>query len=71
MNPSDVLSYVKASAALLALQLDDARAQRVAEHLMRTAALAQLLEDAPLSADDELAEIYSPMAFVPAKQGDL
>lgn len=65
MNESDVLAYVKASATAQGLVLDDARAQRVAIHLARTAHLAQLLEDAPLGVDDEPAEIYKPLAFHP------
>ncbi|HEY8904722.1 MAG TPA: DUF4089 domain-containing protein [Rhodoferax sp.] len=63
MNESEVLAYVKASAAAQRLLLDDARAQRIAIHLARSAHLAQLLEDAPLGVDDEPAEIYKPLAF--------
>ena len=65
MTEDDVLAYVRASAALQGLPMDAARAQRVAQHLARTAHLAQLLGDAPMSPEDELAEIYSPMAFEP------
>ena len=65
MTDAEVLAYVKASAALQGLPLDEARAQAVAVHLARTAHLAQLLDDAPLSPEDELAEIYSPLAFPP------
>lgn len=65
MNETQTLAYVQASAAALGLALDDARAQRVASHLVRTAAMAQLLDDVAMAADDELAEIYSPMAFQP------
>lgn len=60
MSELDVLNYVKASAAALGLPLDDARAQRVAGHLQRTAAMAQLLEQVPLAVGDELVEIYCP-----------
>jgi putative heme iron utilization protein len=63
MNESDVLAYVKASAALQGLPLDEARAHAVAVHLARTAHLAQLLDDAPMAPEDELAEIYKPMPF--------
>lgn len=66
MTETQVLAYVKASAAAQGLALDDDRAQRVASHLARTAHLAKLLEDAPLTAEDELAEIYKPLAFQPA-----
>lgn len=63
MTEDDVLAYVRASAALQGLPLDAARAQRVALHLARTAHLAQLLMDTPLSPEDELAEIYCPKSF--------
>ena len=52
------LDYVKASAALQGLVLDEARAKAVAAHLARTAQLAQLLDGVPMGPDDELAEIY-------------
>ena len=61
MSEAQVLAYVHASAAALALPLDTARAQRVAGHLQHTAALAQLLEQVPLAPHDELAEIYCPL----------
>lgn len=60
MTEAEVLAYVQASAAALGLTLDEARAQRVAGHLQRTAAMARLLEQFPLAAEDELAEIYCP-----------
>lgn len=62
----DFLAYVRASAALQGLPMDAQRAQRVAEQLRRTAALAQLLGDVPLQPHNELAEIYKPMAFWPS-----
>lgn len=62
MTETEVLAYVKASAAAQGLVLDDARAQRVASHLARTAHLAQLLEDFPLRVEDEPAELYQPLA---------
>ena len=65
MNEADVLNYVKSTAALLGVPLDDARALRVASHLQRTVAMAALLNAANLSVDDELAEIYCPAAFKP------
>jgi hypothetical protein len=65
MNESEVLAYVKASATAQGLVMDEARAQRVATHLARTAHLAQLLEDTPLGVEDEPAEIYKPFAFNP------
>jgi hypothetical protein len=64
-----VLAYVRASAALLQLPLDDARVQAVAAHLERTAALADLLAAAALPVEAEPAEVYRPMAF-PAQDPD-
>ncbi|RYX94526.1 MAG: DUF4089 domain-containing protein [Comamonadaceae bacterium] len=63
MTEAEALAYVKASAAALALPLDDARAARVAVNLARTAAMASLLEDMPLAPHDELAEIFRPAPF--------
>ena len=60
MTEVDTLAYVKASAAALGVPMDAARAQRVAGHLERTAALAALLERMPLAPEDELAEIFNP-----------
>ncbi len=65
MNESEALSYVIASAAALQLPLDAGRAQRVAAHLQRTAALAGLLEALPMTPEDELAEIYCPAPPAP------
>jgi hypothetical protein len=64
MTDDEVLAYVKATSEMLALPLDEARAQRVAGHLSRTAMLAKLLDDAPLGVEVELAEIYKPAPFV-------
>jgi hypothetical protein len=61
---TDMLTYVQASAHLLGVPLDPARAQRVAQHLERTAAMAQLLADYPLTPDMELTEIYCPYRVV-------
>ena len=60
MTDAEALAYTHASAALLGLPLDAARAQRVAAHLQRTALLAALLEQAALAPDEEPAEIYCP-----------
>lgn len=65
MSEEEVLAYVKAAAALIALPLDEARARAVALHLGRTAAMARLLDEAPLAPEDELAEIYRPAPFPP------
>ena len=64
--PATVLAYVKATAALQGLVLDEARAQRVAQHLARTANMAELLQGVALGPEDELAEIYKPFPFKPA-----
>jgi hypothetical protein len=58
-----LLAHVRATADLLALPLDEARIQRVAQNLQRTAALAALLDGVPLAPHDELAEIYCPAPF--------
>lgn len=55
---TQALDYVKASAALQGLVLDEARAKAVAAHLARTAQLAQLLEGVSMAPEDELSEIY-------------
>jgi hypothetical protein len=59
----DILAYVHASAALLGLPLDDAQASRVAMHLARTRAMAQLLEQVPLTHEHEIAEVFCPAPF--------
>ena len=63
MDEQEALAYVKAAAAALALPLDAAQAQRVAVHLARTAAMAQLLDAVEMASQDEIdeiAEIYNP-----------
>ncbi|MDP3700751.1 MAG: DUF4089 domain-containing protein [Hylemonella sp.] len=60
MNEAETLNYVQASAMALGLPLDAERAQRVAAHLQRTAAMAGLLEAFPMTPEDELAQIYCP-----------
>ncbi|HSH89832.1 MAG TPA: DUF4089 domain-containing protein [Ramlibacter sp.] len=66
MEASETLDYVKAAARILELPLDDAAAQRVAEHLGRTAMMARLLDAAELAPEHELAEVFRPAPF-PAK----
>lgn len=58
-----VLAYVQAAAGLLALPLSGPQSQRVVAHLLRTAALYQSLEAAPLSPDDEPPELFRPAPF--------
>jgi hypothetical protein len=63
MDETRIAAYVGSTAAVLGLPLPPERAARVVAHLQRTAAMAALLETAPLVAHDEPAEIYSPAAF--------
>lgn len=63
MNEQQALAYVKAAATAVALPLDEARAQRVAVHLGRTAVLAAQLDAFDLALSDESAEIFCPAAF--------
>lgn len=63
MSEDEVLAYVQAAARMVDLPLDAQRAQAVALHLGRTAALAKLLEKAPIAPEDELAEVYCPAPF--------
>ena len=65
MTETQTLAYVQASALALNLPLDNERAARVALHLQRTSAMADLLESVPLDAHAELAEIYRPAPFFP------
>ena len=63
MDDHQSLAYVLTMADALALPMDEARAQRVAAHLQRTAALADLLQGAQLTAHDEPAALYCPAPF--------
>jgi hypothetical protein len=63
MDEADILAYVKAAARAVGMPLDDAGAQRVAEHLGRTAQMARLLDGAELAPEHELAEIFKPAPF--------
>lgn len=63
MDERDVLNYVKAAAQAVNLPLDEARAVAVAAHLGRTAAMAKLLDAAPMGPEHELAEIFRPAPF--------
>jgi|JI10StandDraft_1071094.scaffolds.fasta_scaffold3613614_2 hypothetical protein len=65
MNDPDLVPYVRAVAAVMALPLDDARTHRVALHLARTAALARQLEAHPLELHDEPAALYQAAPFPP------
>ena len=63
MDESQVLAHVRAAAAVAGLTLDEARVQAVAAHFMRTAAMASLLDQAPLAPELAPAEIYRPAPF--------
>lgn len=54
------LAYVRASAAVLGLPLDDAQVLRVASHLQRTAAMAAMLEAVDLPPEAEPPQLYVP-----------
>lgn len=69
MTDIETLNYVKASAVALGLTLDEARAQRVAGHLRRTAAMAQLLDAVTLVPEDEPAEIFRSSPFLSKPDG--
>ena len=69
MKDFEVLSYVQAAAAALRLPLAPERAAAVAQHLARSAAIAEALDRAELAAHDELAEIFRPAPF-PHDEGD-
>ena len=63
MTDAEALAYVRAAAVALDLPLEDQRAQRVAAHLARTAAMARELEGLTLDADVEPAALYCPAPF--------
>jgi hypothetical protein len=69
MDETTIAAYVGSSAVVLRLPLAAERAARVTAHLQRTAAMAALLDAVPLSAHDELADIYSPAAFPATDDG--
>ena len=60
MSETATQAYVRASAAVLGLPLDDAQVVRVATHLQRTAAMARLLDDQDMPPELEPAELYVP-----------
>jgi hypothetical protein len=69
MDEEKMTAYVGSTAAVLGLPLPPERAARVVAHLQRTAAMAALLDAAPLAPHDELAEIYRPAAFPATDDG--
>ena len=69
MDDNLIPAYITTCAALLGIPMDAARTGRVAAHLKRTAVMAALLDAADLAAHDEIAEIYSPAAFLRLSSG--
>lgn len=65
MHDTALLAYVQAAAQLLALPLDDTRAQAVAQHLGRTQAMAQQLEALAMPLEQEPTELFCPAPFPP------
>jgi hypothetical protein len=63
LSADDLAGYVRATAGLLALPLDDAQVQRVAAHLARTKTMADALAAVPLEPADEPSEIFCPAPF--------
>ncbi len=63
MDEQQALAYVKAAAMAVGLPLDDARAQRAAVHMGRTAALAAQLDAFEMEVSEESAEIFCPAPF--------
>lgn len=60
MTEQETLAFVLASSKALGIPLEAERAARVAAHLHRTVAMAQMLEGAHLTPTDEPAEIFCP-----------
>ncbi|CAN1549588.1 1-carboxybiuret hydrolase subunit AtzG-like [Burkholderiaceae bacterium] len=60
MTEQDTLALVLINAKTLGIPLEAERAARVAAHLHRTVAMAQMLEGAHLTPADEPAEIFCP-----------
>ena len=69
MDEATIAAYAGSAAAVLGLPLPPDRAARVAAHLQRTAAMAALLDAAPLAPHDEPTEIYCPAVFPSSDSG--
>ncbi|PUE30463.1 hypothetical protein B9Z39_02360 [Limnohabitans sp. JirII-29] len=65
MTDAQMVQYVQVSATVLGLPVDEARVVRVAAHLQRTAAMAQLLDGLDMPPELELPEIYCPKQVTP------
>lgn len=64
-----ILAFVRASAQLLGLSLDEATIERVSAHLGRTAAMAAQLEAVNLAVEDEPVALFCPAPFPSAGEG--
>ena len=69
MTEADLVAYVRSSAQLMGLAIDEAQVERVALHLGRTRGLVAALNSVPLAASDELVEIFCPAPF-PAEDAE-
>ena len=63
VSDAELLAFVKASAALQGLRLDERHTEAVAGHMAVLAGMARLLDAADLQPEDELAQIYCPAPF--------
>ncbi|MDB5819520.1 MAG: hypothetical protein JWQ11_3160 [Rhizobacter sp.] len=62
---ADTADYVRIAARLQALPLDEPQVRRVALHLGRTRAMAQMLTRFELTPHEEITEIFCPAPFPP------
>jgi hypothetical protein len=60
MDPAEANAYLDAAAALLGLSVAPEHRPGVLLNLERLAAMAQLLDGAPLGRDDEPAPVFRP-----------
>ena len=65
MTQEQALEFIRNNAVILGLPTDKTRLTRVASHLIRTEAMAQLLDQVDCPADLEIAEIYCPKQIAP------
>ena len=63
-------AHALSSAALVAVPMDSARAERVAGYIALTARFAALLESAELAPHSEPAELFCPAPFPPEPTGE-
>lgn len=63
MTEQEILDYIKSTAKVIDLPLEDAQARRVATHLGRTLSIVAPLQALTLPADIEIAEIFRCAPF--------